>query len=382
MKAKQFVLVNGRFYGQKNGDGLKGVGIIIEGNRIVDVCHESKIRKSIPRVDMQGCIVAPGFIDLLVNGAGCGAFGVTADYGDLRLMADTQIAEGTTGFLAAAPSNTQELYLEMQHQVAEHQNELPKNLLGIHLEGPYLSRDFRGAHREDCVRQCTDSELRELLDKENHFVRLITVAPECINTEQLNYLHRQGVKVSFGHSGVDYDTALRFFEETGCSVTHLYNGMPPMHHRRPGHIPAIFRAKPMTGIIVDGVHVSYEMVRMAYEFMPESLYLFTDRFTDCAAMNVSYDSAQDCFVRTAVDGRNIICGSALSMMKAVRNCVEHVGISLKKAVQMASYYPAKVLGIDKNVGLLEPGYMANLVVFDNNWQVQRVMMNGTWTYER
>ena len=90
----------------------------------------------------------------------------------------------------------------------------------------------------------------------------------------------------------------------------------------------------MTGIIVDGVHVSYEMVRMAYEFMPESLYLFTDRFTDCAAMNVSYDDEQDCFVRTATDGRKIICGSALSMIKAVRNSVEYVGISMEKAVQM------------------------------------------------
>ena len=158
--------------------------------------------------------------------------------------------------------------------------------------------------------------------------------------------------------------------------------MPPMHHRKPGHIPAVFRAKPMTGIIVDGVHVSYEMVRMAYEFMPESLYLFTDRFTDCAAMNVSYDDEQDCFVRTATDGRKIICGSALSMIKAVRNSVEYVGISMEKAVQMASYYPAKVLGIDKNVGLLEPGYVANLVAYDDNWQVQRVMMGGTWIYER
>ena len=382
MKAKQFVLVNGRFYGQKNGDGLKGVGIIIEGNRIVDVRHESKIRKSIPRVDMQGCIVAPGFIDLLANGAGCGAFGVTADYGDLRLMADTQIAEGTTGFLAATPSNTQELYLEMQHQVAEHQNELPKNLLGIHLEGPYLSRDFRGAHREDCVRQCTDSELRELLDRENHFVRLITVAPECINTEQLNYLHRQGVKVSFGHSGVDYDTALRFFEETGCSVTHLYNGMPPMHHRKPGHIPAIFHAKPMTGIIVDGEHVSYPMVRMAYDIMPESLYFFTDRFTECPAMGVNHDGEHDFFVRTTPEGNKVMCGSALSMLKAVRNCVEHVGIPLAKALYMASYQPAKVLGINHEVGLLESGYLANLVAIDDNWQVQRVMINGDWVYEK
>ena len=382
MSMRKLALVNARLYGRKSGDASPHLGVIIEGNRIVAVCDESEIADSIQRVDMQGYNVAPGFIDLLVNGADGGAFGVTADFADLCNMGDTMMREGTTGFLAAAPSNTLPMYLKMQETVQNHLPEIPANFMGMHLEGPYFSMEYRGAHREDCVRDCSDDELEALFGHPSHHVRMMSVSPEKISSKQVEYLEDKGIKVSFAHSAAGYEETLRFLNSPHHSVTHLFNGMPPMHHRKPGHIPAIFRAKPMTGIIVDGVHVSYEMVRMAYEFMPESLYLFTDRFTDCTAMNVSYDNEQDCFVRTAADGRKVICGSALSMMKAVRNCVEHVGISMGKAVQMASYYPAKVLGIDKNVGLLEPGYVANLVVYDDNWQVQRVMMNGTWTYER
>ena len=378
----RLALVNAKFYGRKSGDVFPCFGVVIEGNRIIDICNESDIPKDIQRFDMQGCNVAPGFIDLLVNGAGGGSFGVTSEYADLKSMGETMMQEGTTGFLAAAPSNTLPLYLKMQEVLQNHHSELPANFLGMHLEGPYFSIEYRGAHREDCVRDCSDDELNALFGHPNHYVSMMSVSPERITNKQVEYLEAKGIRVSFAHSAAGYEETLLFLDNPRHSVTHLYNGMPPMHHRKPGHIPAIFHAKPMTGIIVDGVHVSYEMVRMAYEFMPESLYLFTDRFTDCAAMNVSYDNAQDCFVRTAVDGRIIICGSALSMMKAVRNCVEHVGISLEKAVQMASYYPAKVLGIDKNVGLLELGYMANLVVFDDNWQVQRVMINGDWKYEK
>lgn len=154
--------------------------------------------------------------------------------------------------------------------------------------------------------------------------------------------------------------------------------MPPMHHRKPGHIPAIFYAKPMTGIIVDGEHVAYPMLRLAYDIMPDSLYLFTDRFTDCPAMGVSHDSEHDYLVRTTPDGKKVMCGSNLSMLKAIRNCVEQLGISLDKALRMASLAPAKVLGIDHEVGLLKEGYLANLVAFDEKWSIKKVMFEGKW----
>lgn len=373
-------LVNGKFYGAANGngDGKENLALIIEGRRIVGLCSVDKVDKRIPQVDLEGCIVAPGFIDLLANGAGGGAFGVTAQYTDLLLMGKTMMEEGTTGFLAAAPSNILAMYLQMQQVLTNHADQLPCNFLGMHLEGPYLSKEFRGAHPEDCVRNCTDDELHKLLDRENSFVRLMTVAPERINTAQLSYLQNRQVKVSFGHSAADYYTALCFFDETGCSVTHIYNGMPPIHHRKPGHIPAIFYAKPMTGIIVDGEHVAYPMVRLAYDIMPDSLYLFTDRFTECSAMGVSCDPDHGYFVRTTPDGGKVMCGSGLTMLQAVRNSVEHVGISLSEALRMASLEPAKVLGIDNKVGLLKENYLANLVVFDEDWTVNKVMFEGKW----
>lgn len=370
-------LVNGRFFGIDDSFSEQdNMALFIKGKRIAGVCGVEDIPKDIRQVDMEGCIVAPGFIDLLANGAGGGAFGVTASFEDLHRMGKAMLAEGTTGFLAAAPSNRLEMVEQMQMALMVHQAQLPANFLGVHLEGPYLSREYRGAHREDCVRDCTDAELRVMLEKDNHFVRLMTVAPERINAAQLNYLKRQGVTISFGHSGVDYDTALQFFKETGCCVTHLYNGMPPMHHRKPGHIPAIFRAKPMTGIIVDGEHVAYPMVRLAYDIMPDSLYLFTDRFTECPKMGVSHDLEHSYFVRTTPEGKKVMCGSGLTMMAAVKNCMEHLDIPLSKALKMASFVPAKVLGIDHEEGLLAANHLANLVAFDTAWNVKKVMLQG------
>lgn len=378
MKSEMIALINCRISTPGLSQVKDDLGIVVEGNQILEVIPQRSISKYIKHVDMEGCTVASGFIDVLANGAGTGAFGVSAQFEELKMMGETMMAEGTTGFLAAAPSNTLSMYLSMQNELQRHREELPANFLGMHLEGPYFSMEYRGAHRADCVRNCTDEELKALFEKDNHFVRLMSVSPERINDSQLAYLEEKGIRISFAHSAANYAETLRFLEKTYSSVTHLYNGMPPMHHRKPGHIPAIFHHKPLTGIIVDGVHVSYEMVRMAYEIMPDSLYLFTDRFTDYPTMGVSFDKHQDCFVRTETDDRKILCGSALSMMKAVRNSVEQVGIPLGTALEMASYVPAKVLGLDHLYGKLEKGYRANLVMFDDNWQVKRVMFEGEW----
>ena len=382
MKSQKIALTNGRICESGSARVISDVGIVIEGSRIVGVMPLANIPQDIQCVDMEGCIVASGFIDILANGAGGGAFGVSAIFDDLRLMAETMMAEGTTGFLAAAPSNTLPMYLQIQRELQAHQAELPVNFLGMHLEGPYFSMEHRGAHCADCVRDCTDEELKALLDKERHFVRMMSVAPERISDSQVLRLEEKGVRIAFAHSAASYDEALHFLAKPHRSVTHLYNGMPQMHHRKPGHIPAIFRCKPLTGIIVDGVHVCYEMVRMAYDMMHashhHSLYLFTDRFTDWPAMGITYDAEHDYYVRATSDGENIICGSALSMIKAVRNSVEHVGIPMGTALEMASLVPAEVLGIDHLYGKLEGGYVANLVAFDEDWQVKRVMFEGEW----
>ena len=376
MERKRIALVNCRIP-TRLPENERGC-VIIEDSRILDVCGKDSLPTDVEVVDMEGCYLSPGFIDLLANGAGGGAFGVTADIDDLKRMGQTMMDEGTTGFLAAAPSNTLELYKSMQQSLREHKYEIPQNFMGLHLEGPYFSMEYRGAHREDCVRSCDDAELKDLFDTPDHYIWLMSVAPEKITDAQVKFLEDKGIKISFAHSGVSYKEAISFLQKPHRSVTHLYNGMPAMHHRKPGHIPAIFHVKPLTGIIVDGVHVSYPMVRMAYEIMPESLYLFTDRFTRCPAMGVLYDAEHDYCVRQLPDGGSVICGSALSMLKAVRNSVEQVGIPLREALEMASLRPAKVLGLDNLFGKIEQGYAANLVAFDEDWQVKRVMFAGKW----
>ena len=352
--------------------------VVVKGKKIENVIHHTDIPKEADIVDLGGCWLSPGFIDLLPNGAGGGAFGVTAQYDDLLRMGQTMMEEGTTGFLVSAPSNSYDKYVEMFETLWQNRNRLPANYLGMHLEGPFFHPEFKGAHDPASVRRCEDNELKDMLEHAHGQIKMMTLAPEMLTDHQIELLEESGVRLSFGHSGADYDQALHFLQKPHRSVTHLYNAMTPIHHRKPGHIPAIFHVKPMTGIIADGVHVAYPMVTMAYEVLGLQLYLITDRFTECDLEHCSYRRRGNYYVRIVDDGVPVMAGSALTMMKAVQNCVEHVGIPMGEALYMATANPAKWLGVEHQYGQIKKDYTANLVVFDDNWQVKRVMFEGAF----
>jgi len=202
---------------------------------------------------------------------------------------------------------------------------------------------------------------------------MLTVAPEVCDPDIIRLLNDNGIVVAAGHSNATFKEAVRGFEWGIRTTTHLFNAMSQLHHRDPGLPGAVFQTENVfASIIVDGIHVDYSMISIAKKLLGERLFLISDAVEE--NMKDSYVHMRQSDRFTLPDGT--LSGSVLTMMKAVRNCVENAGIPVEEALRMASVYPAEVMNIPDK-GRIKPGYKADLVVFDKNYNVDQVFVNGT-----
>lgn len=192
---------------------------------------------------------------------------------------------------------------------------------------------------------------------------MITLAPEVCAKEIIGLIKSYNIIVSAGHSNATYNEATDFFKDIHLA-THLFNAMSPLHHREPG-LPAAIMLHPevMVSIVADGYHVDFAMIRLAKKLMDERLFLITDAVTETKEGPYPHELSGDKY-----ESNGILSGSALTMMKAVKNCVEHCEIPLDEALRMASLYPAKVLGIDHETGRIEKGYKADLLLMNDKFE--------------
>ena len=371
---KAFSLVNSTII--TGGSLLRGKAVVVKDSKIIDVTDEETLPADIERIDLKGQYLSPGLIDIQVNGAGGALCGTDFSAEKLDIMARALLKEGTTGFLATAATNTLEEYHHIIRSAVDYRKEALSNFLGLHIEGPYINPLSKGAHPESLIRRATLSEVKELIEPAHGEVRIMTMAPELQPEEVIRYLDSQNVVVSMGHSAASYEEALHFLTGKKRMATHLFNGMQPMHHRHPGLIPAIFRCKPFTGIVADGIHVSFPMVRLAKQILGDSLILITDAVTACQTGAYHHILKDDHYVTIDADGKETISGSALSMLKAVKNCVEQVDIPLAEAINMASLYPAQSLNMADHLGQIRKDYDADLLIFDQQFKVAGVYLKG------
>lgn len=200
---------------------------------------------------------------------------------------------------------------------------------------------------------------------------MMTIAPELQDPDLLDYLHSNNIVISVGHSNATYEEALSFLNNPVKAATHLYNAMPKIHHREPGLVPAIFKLKPFTSIVADGIHVSFPMIEMAKRELGDRLFLITDAVTSATEGIYPHIFTGDRY--TMPDGT--LSGSCLTMLKAVENCVLKAGISLEEALRMGSTYPARLLD-DPKRGMLKPGYYADIIVFNENLEHHSTYLSG------
>jgi N-acetylglucosamine-6-phosphate deacetylase len=346
-----------------------GKVILIENDFIKDLVDPGSVPAGAKVVDYNGCFISPGLIDLQIAGAGGYLFSENPSPKALNAIIESIIKSGTAGFLIVAPTNSFKTYRELIKVLK--QNPHPA-LLGLHLEGPYINSIKGGAHNPDFIKKPDRKEISELLDEADGIVKMITLAPEICNSEFIKSISDYGVVVAAGHSNATFKEAKKGFEWGIKSTTHLFNAMSQFHHRDPGLPGATLISENVyASIIADGIHVNYNTIAIAKSIMKNRLFLVSDAVEENLNGAYLHTRQKDRF--TLPDGK--LSGSVLTMLNAVKNCVQYVGIGLDEALRMASNYPAQI--IDSNDrGYIAEDYKANLTIFDINYNVKQVIIDG------
>lgn len=356
-----------------NGNIAAGKAVLIEGSSIKAIVDENAIPADISKKDLNGAYLAPGFIDLQIYGSGGKLFAGKPEVAALKRMEDDLLNQGTTGFFATIGTNTNEIVEAGIDAAKEYRANARGNFWGIHLEGPYLNVAKRGAHPAEFIKKATLAEVKSWVERAEGVISMITIAPELQDQEVIDYLHAQGIILSSGHSNATYEQGKGFLNKPIPAVTHLFNAMPQMHHREPGYVPAIFEERPYTSIVADGNHVDWPMIRLAKRELGDKLYLITDAVT--AATEGAYQHRLEGNKYVMPDGT--LSGSSLTMLKAVQNCVEKVGVGLAEAVNMASVYPAQ-LAKKETKGSIRAGFDADFVIFNAQFKTLATIIQGNY----
>ena len=362
------------------GSGLVPGAVVVRGGRIVEVLQASG-GLDLPQTVHEAAIVSAGFIDLQVNGG----FGV--EVGDspeaIRHLSRQLPATGVTSFLPTIVSSAAEFYPKACRAFVTAGETAGAVPLGLHLEGPFLSR--RGAHRASAIEGASEEIFEPFLAA--GVLRLVTLAPDAAGgLDRIRRLRGKGVVVSLGHTDATYDEFIAGLDAGAVMATHLFNAMSGFSHRAPGAVGAALVDDRVTvGLIADGVHCHPASVRLAVKAKgAERVALVTDAMAGAGMVPGVYqldgrDILVDEMMARLPDGT--LAGSSLMLDQAVRNVVEWAGTSVSDACRMASEVPAKVLGLDSK-GTLASGKDADLVLLDDTLHVAATFRNGLNVYRR
>jgi len=346
---------------------LNNHAVTVAGSRIVSVepYHESG---DITTEQLPGTL-APAFLDLQIYGAYGKLFSAYPEPDSLRLLNAYCNKGGAIGCLPTVATNTKEVVWRCIDAVRGYWQQGGEGVLGLHLEGPWINPVKRGAHIEELVHTPTEEEVKELLAYGEGVIRIITLAPERIDSAVLQLLKEKNIIISAGHSNATYDQAISGFEDGITAVTHLYNAMSPLQHREPGLAGAAMdHSHVMASIIPDGIHVDYAALRVAKAAMKERLFAITDAVTETPVGPYPHQPGEDRYV-----AGGILSGSALDMAKALRNLVQYGKIDTGEALRMCSLYPAMLAGLDHELGRIGKGYRSAMVLLDSNLEVTRLI---------
>lgn len=333
-------------------------------------------------------MVIPGLIDTHVHGSD--GFDVMVDgIEGIRTISQAQLRYATTAYLPTTVSSDHcQLLQALEACVQAKCNHNPAaEILGVHVEGPFINKTKKGAQPDRSIRDPDLAECREYLHAARGMVKIMTLAPELPGGfELIRLLRANGVVASLGHSDADYETAMAAVEAGATHATHLFNAMPAIHHRRGGLALACLNdSRIQAEIIVDGLHVSWEMVKLAVKAKGNrGLLLITDGISAVGCPDGNYrigDSLVDLAnEHCTLHGTTTIAGSVLTMNRAIRNAIAYAGMTLLDAVNFGSYIPACLCGVSERKGSLEAGKDADIAVLDREFSVSCTLCRGEIVY--
>jgi N-acetylglucosamine-6-phosphate deacetylase len=373
-------MTNKRFHAKRLFDGQAFFGdqvLTIVDGQIIAI--DQDISNSDVTVDG---LVAPGYIDLQVNGGGGALFNESPSVDNLKIIMSAHAKFGTTAMMPTLITDKVEVMQQAAEAIAQAIDEAVPGIIGIHFEGPHLSVEKKGTHCADYIRPISDAEWK-ILSRQDIGQIMVTLAPETVSAQDVSRMVKLGIKVCLGHTNADYQTAQQAIDAGASGFTHLFNAMSPLQGREPGVVgAALLNNHTSCGLIVDGFHVDYASCKLAIQAKPQGkVFLVTD-----AMPPVGTDQTQFAlYDRTVyVDNGKLtsttgeLAGSSLDMASAVKNTHQKLGIELSESMRMASLYPAQYLYQNQTVirGELTQGKQADMVVLNDDLSVKETWISG------
>ncbi|MGL4393791.1 MAG: N-acetylglucosamine-6-phosphate deacetylase [Brevinema sp.] len=360
---------------------IENAAVIIENDRIKSIETDLSPDAVMTKIDLQGKMLVPGFIDLQLNGCGGGDINHDISLDTLKVMYETGLKHGVTSFAPTLITSADEKMYEaidlINHMINPH-------LLGIicwHFEGPYLSKMKKGIHEERFIRKPSREMLTAIANAKIDR-KIVTLAPEENSAEDIAFLAENGVTVSMGHTNGTYKQINEKLPAGITMATHLYNAMRPFDSREPGALGAVLDSKNVyAGIIVDGEHCNYASVDIAYKTLGDHLFLVSDAVAPAGTDIETFEFGGR--IITHRDGKcfaedGTLSGAATLMDECLRNAVQKVNIPLVDALKMASLYPARSIKKDDEYGYIKPNYKADLTILNEELFVEGVVTNGSY----
>lgn len=367
----------------KNANAFTGTGfakrdIIIREGRIVFGAVPEPGEQVL---DAAGLTALPGLVDIHFHGA-VGHDFCDADEAGLQAIADFEASKGVLAICPATMTFNEEILNGIMDVAAAHQNERGADLVGINMEGPYISPKKVGAQNPRYVQGADAGMFRRLQKRSGGLIKLVDIAPEEPgNLDFIQECHEE-VRISLAHTCADYDTAKQAFATGASHMTHLYNAMPGITHRDPGPIIAALEEGAEVELITDGVHIHPAMVRFTFDtFDDDHVILVADSMMACGLPDGAYSlGGQAVTVKgpraTLTEHPETIAGSATCLYDCMRHAVLQMGVPLASAVKAATLNPAKSIGIDADYGSLDAGRYGNLLLVDDDLNLKTVIQKG------
>ena len=376
------ILKNGKIFdGEKF---IKETVVVLENDKIKKILCENeltdKILKDEKVLDLEGKILSPGFIDLQLNGCGGVLFNDAITRETLEIMNETNKKYGCTSFLPTLITSPDEKIEEALNLIKNMQDKENIGVLGLHIEGPYISLEKKGIHRPEYVRVLSDEIIDKIADAGYDVTKIMTIAPEKGKVEHLKKLRQSGIKLNMGHTNANYDECVEK-KEYFDGATHLYNAMSQLQSRNPGAVGFVMNDdKVMAGIIVDGYHMTFSAVEIAKKIMKDRLYLVTDAVSPAGIDTMTEFMFEGNRVfykdKKCQSAEGTLGGSALVMIEGIENLVKKVHLTIEEALKMATSLPAKAISVEDRYGYIKEGYVADLTFFNEDYKVKGTVAKG------
>lgn len=353
--------------------------VYVKGDKITEISNRQPKDETV--IVANGRYVSPGFIDVHTHGRG-GSDTMYNTFEDINTITSTSIKTGVTGILPTTMTMSREDTYAAIKNVAENIDKVSgSKILGVHMEGPCFNMKYKGAQPEEYMIKPTVENYHSLVGEYEWVVKKLSLAPELEDSATLiEYLVKNGVVVSMGHTNASYDEAVVGINAGATSGTHTYNAMTPLTHRNPGVVGAIMEHDQVYAeLILDGIHVSYPAAKVLLKAKGlDKVILITDSIEASGLADGQYKLGnQAVFVKdnSARLADGTLAGSILAMNNAVKNAYQNLGLTINEAVNLASYNPAKNLNLI-DLGEIAVNKTADIIMFDEDINVDFVMIDG------